>query len=317
MKLLVSCLFVVFSLNSFATQTKFNRVVVFGDSLSDVGTYAPVAYFQGGGKFTTNPGKLWVENISDYLGLPMKPNRHEGFGIPFVKLGGYNFAQGGAKLVESVHPSSRYSARPVTTQLDYFLTDHFQFNAGDIVFIQGGANDILAQLRAVSDKSITTEQAVQNIIQTANDFVSIISKVQSHGAKSVVILNLPMVQKAPKILGRSPEVQAFTAHLVNVFNSNLAAQTLVLNVLLVDLHSFDQHFNDNYLAYGFINIDQEACDSSGVVGGIALFCSGESLVGPGADQNHKFADDLHPSTGFSRVAGEYVWGVVKTWYGVE
>ncbi|WP_414220088.1 hypothetical protein [Cupriavidus necator] len=33
------------------------QVVSFGDSLSDVGTYAPVAQLVGGGRFTTNPDR--------------------------------------------------------------------------------------------------------------------------------------------------------------------------------------------------------------------------------------------------------------------
>ncbi len=34
------------------------QVVSFGDSLSDVGTYAPIAAAVGGGRFTTNPGQV-------------------------------------------------------------------------------------------------------------------------------------------------------------------------------------------------------------------------------------------------------------------
>ena len=37
---------------------KVQRMVVFGDSLSDAGTYTPAAAAVGGGKFTTNPGQI-------------------------------------------------------------------------------------------------------------------------------------------------------------------------------------------------------------------------------------------------------------------
>lgn len=45
------------------------QVVSFGDSLSDVGTYAPVitASF-GGGRFTTNPGEVWTQKVAEYYG---------------------------------------------------------------------------------------------------------------------------------------------------------------------------------------------------------------------------------------------------------
>jgi len=44
------------------------QVVSFGDSLSDVGTYAPIASAVGGGRFTTNPGQVWSQDVAQYYG---------------------------------------------------------------------------------------------------------------------------------------------------------------------------------------------------------------------------------------------------------
>src|SRR3978361_2316416 len=50
------------------------QVVSFGDSLSDVGTYAPVAAANfGGGRFTTNPGQIWVQDVAQYYGDKLQP----------------------------------------------------------------------------------------------------------------------------------------------------------------------------------------------------------------------------------------------------
>ena len=50
------------------------QVVSFGDSLSDVGTYSPVAAANfGGGRFTTNPGEVWVQNVAKYYGDTLTP----------------------------------------------------------------------------------------------------------------------------------------------------------------------------------------------------------------------------------------------------
>ena len=67
------------------TPGSFTAVVSFGDSLSDVGTYAPATSLAGngtapyfGGKFTTNGtgaprGTVWVENVAASLGLLATP----------------------------------------------------------------------------------------------------------------------------------------------------------------------------------------------------------------------------------------------------
>jgi outer membrane lipase/esterase len=47
--------------------TDFNSTIFFGDSLTDSGTFTPVVP-PGGGKFTTNPGPVWAENIAATFG---------------------------------------------------------------------------------------------------------------------------------------------------------------------------------------------------------------------------------------------------------
>jgi phospholipase/lecithinase/hemolysin len=103
----------------------FNRIVVFGDSLSDGGAYTVWASgaasganrFVGtsplemlaaaapyGGKFTTNPGKVWVENLAATLGYDLKPANLMGGGLQSMNLSHVgcatctNYAQGGSRV---------------------------------------------------------------------------------------------------------------------------------------------------------------------------------------------------------------------------
>ncbi len=106
----------------------FGRLVVFGDSLSDGGAYTAWASFAAsganrmvgatplamlaaaapyGGKFTTNPGKVWVENLATAIGYDLKPANLMGGGqasmnLSLPQLGGCttctNYAQGGARV---------------------------------------------------------------------------------------------------------------------------------------------------------------------------------------------------------------------------
>ena len=54
-------------------KVKFTKLVSFGDSLSDVGSYATPALVAstGGGKYTVNgpSAKIWIEQLSATLGL--------------------------------------------------------------------------------------------------------------------------------------------------------------------------------------------------------------------------------------------------------
>jgi len=106
----------------------FTRLVVFGDSLSDGGAYTAWASgaasganrFVGatplqmlaaaapyGGKFTTNPGTVWVENLAAIVGYDLKPANLMGGGQPSMNLSlpqlgscttCTNYAQGGSRV---------------------------------------------------------------------------------------------------------------------------------------------------------------------------------------------------------------------------
>ena len=65
------------------TKGSFTAIVTFGDSLSDVGTYAPATSLSGngqppyfGGKFTANSAsaKVWVENLATTIGVVTTPS---------------------------------------------------------------------------------------------------------------------------------------------------------------------------------------------------------------------------------------------------
>ena len=102
----------------------FTRLVVFGDSLSDGGAYTAWASFSAsgprfvgtpvltalaaaapyGGKFTTNGGKVWVENLAASLDYDLKPANLMGGGIASMNLTLMgcttctNYAQGGSRV---------------------------------------------------------------------------------------------------------------------------------------------------------------------------------------------------------------------------
>jgi phospholipase/lecithinase/hemolysin len=124
------------------------QVVSFGDSLSDVGTYAPVIQSSfGGGRFTTNPGEVWTQKVAEYYGGTLTAAYLGGFGQPLVAAGGYGYAQGGSDVVnaqgEGWAPNSMAATTvPVVQQVQNYLGAHTSFNSNQLVLVNGGANDI-------------------------------------------------------------------------------------------------------------------------------------------------------------------------------
>jgi phospholipase/lecithinase/hemolysin len=207
------------------------QVVSFGDSLSDVGTYSPnILPGFGGGKFTTNPGNIWVQNVAQYYGGTITPAYEGGFGLPLTATGGLGYAQGGAD-VSAANPqgegwapgNAAATTVPVATQVSNYLGAHGSFNANQLVLINGGANDIfqfstntnLAAVGAAVQTAIGggavpntpagQVQAIAGYMQTNNtqvfqSAVALATQLQTivgAGAKHVVLMTVPDIGQTP------------------------------------------------------------------------------------------------------------------------
>jgi phospholipase/lecithinase/hemolysin len=124
------------------------QVVAFGTSLSDAGTYSEqILPGFGGGRFTTNPGEVWTQKVSEYFGNTLTPAFEGGFGVPLTATGGLDYAQGGA-MVSVAGPGTITAAteEPITWQLSQYQAQHGGFSASQLVLVEGGANEILGLL---------------------------------------------------------------------------------------------------------------------------------------------------------------------------
>lgn len=160
----------------------FTRVVVFGDSLSDLGTYAPATSLAGdgtapyfGGRFTTNAysgytindntstAAVWPELVTNGLGLqPITPNQigfagqsvscPAALALPTLAGTCTGYAQGGARVsdpdgIGHTTPTGALAALtvPMVTQVANHHTRFGNFTESDLVFVYGGNNDVLTQ----------------------------------------------------------------------------------------------------------------------------------------------------------------------------
>ena len=147
------------------TAGGFTSVVSFGDSLSDLGTYAPATsltangqapYF--GGKFTTNGpgGTVWVEKLATTLGLLITP-AEVGFAGASLKCPAAaspalantctGYGQGGARVTDPAGIGKAGGALtvPMKTQVANHLQRFTSFKATDLVLIWSGNNDVFIQ----------------------------------------------------------------------------------------------------------------------------------------------------------------------------
>ncbi|MCX5545059.1 SGNH/GDSL hydrolase family protein [Paraburkholderia sp. CNPSo 3076] len=137
------------------------QVVAFGTSLSDAGTYSEqILPGFGGGRFTTNPGEVWAQHVSEYFGNTLSPAFEGGFGLPLTATGGLDYAQGGALVTgggvaNTSAVIAAASEQPVTWQLQQYLAQHGSFSANQLVLVEGGANEILNLLDVPTNGSPT------------------------------------------------------------------------------------------------------------------------------------------------------------------
>lgn len=168
-------------------KTTFSNMVSFGDSLSDVGTYAVGAVkAAGGGKFTINgdntatsaalTGKNWTELMATQFGLPapcaaqtgLDGDAAQGFSVAVVNHANcFSYAQGGARVMSDVGPEHKLTGSalgfltlPVVKQVTNHLSKTGgKFSGTEVVFVTAGGNDALALLGELQAKAAAAGQA--------------------------------------------------------------------------------------------------------------------------------------------------------------
>jgi len=154
-----------------STKGSFTAIVSFGDSLSDVGTYAPATSLAGngtapyfGGKFTANSATatVWVENLATTMGLLTTP-AEAGFAgssvkcpvalsVPTLASTCTAYGQGGSRVTDpnGIGKSGGALTVPMKTQIANHLARFSSFKASDLIMVWGGNNDVFIQFGTFS-----------------------------------------------------------------------------------------------------------------------------------------------------------------------
>jgi outer membrane lipase/esterase len=247
-------------------QRPVQRIIVFGDSLSDGGFYGPLLGIPPAlARFTTNPDPVAPEVTAALLGLPLDT---------VYGRAGTNYAVGGARVTL---PNG--VTIPITNQINNFIAAGGRFGPNDLVYIQGGGNDFFAfQAGGSVDNSILTT--------AANQLAAQVVRVQAAGAERIVTF----------------AVQTGGMAGLALFNQTYATALATANVNALYFNT-DRLFNEiiaNPAQFGIRQVFTPACTVS------SLGCSAANFREPGANLTYALADDVHPSGITQRIQGQAV-----------
>ncbi|WP_042884860.1 SGNH/GDSL hydrolase family protein [Cupriavidus necator] len=284
------------------------QIVSFGDSLSDVGTYAPIASAVGGGRFTTNPGQVWTQDVAQYYGDTLSAAFTIDSTHKLSAQSGLGYAEGGATVATQANLYDFLAdligniEMPVNQQVSSYLATHGSFNSNQLVLVWAGSNDVL--------RAGALPPAAQTVQTAATTLAQIVGQIVQNGATHVVVVNAPNIGLSPKGIA-SPDGGANLTQLSQIFNDSLnaalQANGLQGKVIQIDSYTWMNQIIANFQANGFaVSNTSVACDPTKTPRATALLCSPSTYATANADQRYLFADDLHPTTRLHALFAQFV-----------
>jgi outer membrane lipase/esterase len=328
-------------------KPQFTSIVVFGSSLSDVGSYKTGAIeAAGGGRSTINPGKIWVEHLADAANVGIKAGMVGFAGTSTICPKGActGWAQGGSRITNpnGVSKSLGLLTVPVVQQMDLQLAQKSSYSANDLVIVASGPNDVYvladgiaattAALVATGVAPATAQaQALQGVsagvVTAGNELVDAIEKkILAKGATYVAILTSDDIVGTPTAAGLGATNTAIVSQLIALLNSTIADGIKAKNlaVVTIDTSSFTKLVLADPAAYGIANKTDAACDpakialaTNGLVTtGNALLCSAATLKAGANADTWMYADTAHYASRMHKLLSEFVVRelAIKGWF---
>jgi phospholipase/lecithinase/hemolysin len=266
----------------------FNNLVVFGDSLIDVGN---LAHADGGllpgalsnyapGMFTdgaaTKPSTQIVGNYAYQLNAALAKS-YPSFGtLAPSAAGGSDYAYGGAVTGQNLVYSG-ITVPGINTQVSTYVASKPVSPANNLYLLWGGANDILNAAEA-SDATASSIDAAATA--AAANMNADISGLYAIGARDFIWLNLPDLALTPE--GRGLPTANDLSGAVNDFNTAFSQDVTQLvsasqpgiKLDAIDVSSLFNELVSSPDTYGLSNVSSEAQGQAGINPNTFLFWDG-------------------------------------------
>lgn len=231
---------------SAASAQTYDRLVVFGDSLSDNGNL----YGATGGTQPASP-PYWQGRFSDGRTFAEQLGFNAAnFNGPVT--GSINMAFGGARTDSQTAPLG------MQLQLATYLARDGKFGGGDLVSVLGGANNIFQGLPAAGASTNPTGTIATTSRSAATDVAGLVRSVAQAGAGTIVVTNLPRLSVTPQFRNTAAAPLAdFAATTFNtaLYNNlaSVAAANGGTNIIQVDLFTAGDAIAADPAAFGIKN----------------------------------------------------------------
>lgn len=279
------------------------RMIAFGDGMSDVG--------QKGTRYTVNDGSVnnWTLQVASGYGKTLTAS----------SAGVKSYAAGNARIVAKPDAAGSNTTLTVKEQIDSFLASN-TFTGDDLVMINGGISDVIANMAAVNAGTMTTEQMITASRQAGTDFAAQIRRLVNAGAKYVVVAGTYDLSKTPWAtdIGRTTVLNSASS----AFNEGLLVGIVDLgaNVLYVDLAYYVNLYTSSPSAYGFENATKAVCTSVDATDGIGIgagkvnsaLCTTSTLLASANQDKYAFADSVYLTPSAQRQFGTYAYDRLRS-----
>lgn len=258
----------------------FSGLVVFGDSLSDIGNVSqatpifpfvpktPGPYYWNG-RFSNGP--VYAESLATGLGLPA---------LARSTAGGGDYAYGGAKTTGTSFPTN-IVVQDVDDQVSQYLNTT-SANASTLYVVFAGANDLI--------------DGQTNMSVPVNSLAGSIGRLITSGAREFLVPNLPPLGYTPRYNGSPTTVaqyntrsQQFNAALATMLDGVKTSNPAV-TIHRLDVSAMFSAALADPAAFGLVNVTASA--APGLDPGDTSYNT--SLIAANANQ-YLFWDDLHPT----------------------
>jgi phospholipase/lecithinase/hemolysin len=254
----------------------FSNLVVFGDSLSDIGNIAQAPLINTPGPFYTNGrfsnGPVYAETLATGLGLPAL--------VRSTVSGGTDYAYGGAQTTGTAFPNNLF-VQDVDDQVGKYLSSHTA-NASTLYLIFAGANDLI--------------DGQTNMSVPVGSLQSSMNRLITSGARQFLVVDLPPLGETPRYNGNASTRAQYDAR-AQQYNAALTTMVAAEHAAnpTATLYQFDVYgLFEQVLArpsdFGLTNVTASA--APGLSPGDTSYDTSQIVSNP---NQYLFWDDLHPT----------------------